>query len=159
MGPSLLIPSRPGSLPIATLDIMALTPKQQRFVDEYLTDLNATAAYRRAGYAARTDNAAAASASALLRIPKVAAAVAEGQRARAERVELTQDMVVAGLLVEAKLTGEGSSHSARVAAWTQLGKHLGMFKERVEHSGNATVTHVYMPPNGRGDEPRTPPTG
>ena len=30
-----------------------LNAKQQRFVDEYLIDLNATAAYKRAGYAAR----------------------------------------------------------------------------------------------------------
>lgn len=30
-----------------------LTLKQQRFVEEMLVDLNATAAYRRAGYAAR----------------------------------------------------------------------------------------------------------
>ncbi len=32
---------------------MALTPKQQRFVDEYLIDLNATQAAIRAGYAAK----------------------------------------------------------------------------------------------------------
>lgn len=29
---------------------MALTPKQKRFVAEYLVDLNATAAAKRAGY-------------------------------------------------------------------------------------------------------------
>jgi phage terminase small subunit len=28
----------------------ALSPKQKRFVDEYLIDTNATAAYKRAGY-------------------------------------------------------------------------------------------------------------
>ncbi len=33
---------------------MALTPKQQRFVEEYLTDLNATQAAIRAGYSAKT---------------------------------------------------------------------------------------------------------
>ncbi len=31
-----------------------LTPKQQRFVEEYLVDLNAAAAARRAGYSAKT---------------------------------------------------------------------------------------------------------
>lgn len=31
-----------------------LTPKQRRFVDEYMIDLNATAAAKRAGYSART---------------------------------------------------------------------------------------------------------
>lgn len=33
---------------------MALTPKQQRFVEEYLIDLNATQAAIRAGYSAKT---------------------------------------------------------------------------------------------------------
>ena len=32
---------------------MALTPKQARFVQEYLVDLNATAAAKRAGYSAK----------------------------------------------------------------------------------------------------------
>ena len=33
-----------------------LTPKQEKFVEEYLVDLNATAAARRAGYSAKTAN-------------------------------------------------------------------------------------------------------
>ena len=31
-----------------------LTPKQERFVDEYLVDLNATAAAKRAGYSEKS---------------------------------------------------------------------------------------------------------
>lgn len=43
----------------------------------------------------------------------------------------TKDVfVIAGLQREASLTAEGSSHSARVAAWAHLGKHLGMFGEK-----------------------------
>lgn len=64
-----------------------LTPKQQRFVAEYLVDLNATQAYRRAGYAA-TGHAAEANAARLLRNAEVAAAIA-AQRARvSERAEV-----------------------------------------------------------------------
>lgn len=33
-----------------------MTPKQQKFVQEYLVDLNATAAARRAGYSEKTAN-------------------------------------------------------------------------------------------------------
>ena len=40
-----------------------------------------------------------------------------------------------GLVKEATLYGEGSSHSARVAAWAHVGKHLGLFPDKVEHSG------------------------
>ena len=49
---------------------------------------------------------------------------------RSHRTRITQDMVIDGLLREARNYGEGASHSARVSAWTQLGKHLGMFVDR-----------------------------
>lgn len=54
-----------------------LRPKQQRFVEEYLTDFNGTAAARRAGYSART---ARQQASRLLRIPAVKAVIAACQQ-------------------------------------------------------------------------------
>lgn len=111
---------------------MPLTPRQERFVAEYLVDLNATRAAIRAGYSPKTANK---NAARLMVNDGVKAAIEAAQQARAERTELTQDVVVEGLLAEARLAGEGSSHSARVAAWTALGKHLGMFKERVEHTG------------------------
>lgn len=70
---------------------MSLTAKQQRFVEEYLCDLNATQAAIRAGYSARTAEAAG---SRLLRNVKVSAAVTAGQRERSERVEITADRVL-----------------------------------------------------------------
>ena len=57
-----------------------LTPKQARFVDEYLKDLNATAAYRRAGYARMSPNAENVTAIQVLRHPKVAKAIANRQK-------------------------------------------------------------------------------
>lgn len=71
-----------------------LTPKQQRFADEYLIDLNATAAYKRAGYMAQ-GNAAEVTASQLLRNPKVADYVNKRMKDRESRTEITQDMVLA----------------------------------------------------------------
>lgn len=50
---------------------MALSEKQQRFADEYLKTLNATDAYKLAGYNPKSDNSAAAAASKLLRNHKV----------------------------------------------------------------------------------------
>ena len=70
-----------------------LTAKQKRFVAEYLIDLNATAAYRRAGYTGR-GNAAEVAAHNLLRNIKVAAAVSDATQKRSERTEITQDMVL-----------------------------------------------------------------
>jgi phage terminase small subunit len=109
----------------------ALTPRQQRFVDEYLLDLNATQAATRAGYSARTANEQGAR---LLAKASVAQAVEAAQRSRGERLQVTQDDVLEGLLLEARRTGPGSSHSARVAALGLLGKHLGMFTERTQQA-------------------------
>lgn len=72
---------------------MALNDKQQRFVDEYLIDLNATAAYRRAGYTAK-GNAAEVNAARLLRNAKVVLAVKEAMKARETRTMITQDRVL-----------------------------------------------------------------
>jgi hypothetical protein len=118
-----------------------LTPRQQRFVEEYLADLNATQAYKRAGFTAKNDNVAAASASALLRKSKVAAAVQAAFQARAQRTEITQGYVLQALRCEAERTGKGASPSARVRALELLGKHLGMFTNRHshEHKGAGVV--------------------
>ena len=109
-----------------------MTPRQQRFVEEYLLDLNATQAAIRAGYSGHTANEQGAR---LLANASVAAAVQAAQQARSERVQVTQDDVLRGLRREATLTGEGSSHAARVSAWGLIGKHLGMFVERRQQLG------------------------
>ena len=70
-----------------------MTPKQEAFVREYLVDLNATAAYKRAGYTAK-GNAAEVNAARLLRNAQVAAAVAEAQGKRAERTQIDADYVL-----------------------------------------------------------------
>ena len=61
---------------------------------------------------------------------------------RVERVEITQDYVLGNLRREAELVGEGSSHSARVRANELLGKHIGIFDERVHHTGGIDINHV-----------------
>ena len=116
-----------------------LTPKQQRFVEEYLIDLNATQAYIRAGYAVKSEDVAAATASKLLRNAKVQEAIQEAQEKLSNKAQVTVEMVVQGLLNEAKDLSEGSTQSARVSAWAHLGKHLGMFKDKVEHSGKLEI--------------------
>ncbi len=71
-----------------------LTPKQARFVEEYLIDLNATQAAIRAGYSAKTANEQGAQLLAKLSIRK---AVAEAQAIRSTRTVITQDEVIQGL--------------------------------------------------------------
>ncbi len=115
-----------------------LTPKQQRFVDQYLIDVNAKQAAIRAGYSAKT---AEVQGCRLLRKVQVQQSIQKGQEALSERTLVAQDDVVRGLLKEAEYMDEGSSHSARVSAWAHLGKHLGIFTDNLNLGGEVTVTH------------------
>lgn len=73
-----------------------LTHKQRLFADEYLADaaFNATAAYKRAGYSAKSDNVAGVEAHKLLKNPKIAAYIEQRMDERAKRTEITQDRVL-----------------------------------------------------------------
>ena len=111
-----------------------LTPRQARFVAEYVKDLNATQAAIRAGYAAKHADT---QAYQLLQKTWVQEAVAAAARRHMARAEITAQDVIAGLHREANERGEGSSHSARVSAWVALGRYHQLFVDKVEH----TVVH------------------
>ncbi|MFA5633400.1 MAG: terminase small subunit [Porticoccaceae bacterium] len=85
-----------------------LTPKQERFVEEYLIDLNATQAAIRAGYSEKTADRIGAQ---LLGKTWVAQAVQRGKEARSKRTKITQDMVLREL---ARL---GFSDIRKVVTW------------------------------------------
>ncbi len=68
-----------------------LTVKQQRFVDEYLIDLNATQAAIRTGYSVKT---ASVQGSRMLGNVKIQQAISEKMAARSRRTGVNQDRVV-----------------------------------------------------------------
>lgn len=70
---------------------MALTAKQQRFVIEYLVDLNATQAAIRAGYAAK---GAKDQAYQLMQRPEIASAIAQALEERNQRTKVDADYVL-----------------------------------------------------------------
>ncbi|MBM4182903.1 MAG: terminase small subunit [Gemmatimonadetes bacterium] len=107
-----------------------LNPRQTLFVDEYLVDMNATAAYRRAGYSA-TGKSAEVNACRLLSQARVKAEVARRMDERASAIAISQEWVIDRLRQEALNHGRGSS---RVQALKLLGEHLGMFVQRHEVS-------------------------
>src|SRR5687768_8910928 len=72
----------------------SLTPRQARFVDEYLIDLNATQAARRAGYSPRSARQAGAQ---NLSNPAISAEIAERTRALATRNGMSVDAYVRDL--------------------------------------------------------------
>ena len=110
-----------------------LTERQKRFCDEYLMDLNGTRAYMAAYPATRKESTAAQGASRLLRNVKVAAYVRARMRERQERVNVSQDEVLRGIMNIAfeQDGGEegGVETRERLRALELLGRHLGMFRE------------------------------
>lgn len=68
-----------------------MTPKEDRFVKEYLIDLNATRAARRAGYSARSARSIG---PRLLKRPAVQAALAEARAAHARRTQVSAERVL-----------------------------------------------------------------
>ena len=148
-----------------------LTPKQQRFIEEYLIDLNATQAAIRAGYSASTakdigcEN---------LAKPNIRACIDEALAERSKRTGINQDRVLRELAriafinaenvintndatVKANATEDDTAAIASVKVKTVsgvefdstereikfadklkalelLGKHIGMFKDKVEVS-------------------------
>src|SRR5258708_9827146 len=72
-----------------------ISDKQQRFVDEYLVDSNATQAAIRAGYSKRS---ASSLGKQLLQNPPVLLAVTKARAPLGEHVQVTQEVVVAQLV-------------------------------------------------------------
>jgi len=126
-----------------------LTPKQERFVAEYLVELNAKKAAIQAGYSAKT---AEQQGYQLLQHPLVSEAIKNARTKLSIRTGVTQDDVIEGLKKEAQNEGEGSSAAARVSAWNLLGKHLGMFKEKIEHSGTVSIASLIENSFGKAED-------
>lgn len=139
---------------------MALTAKQQMFAKEYLVDLNATQAAIRAGYSAKT---AGVIGDENLKKPEIASAIQCAMDSRSERTAITADYVLSGIqeIAERCLQRvpvmEGRGEDRRQAtdedgrnvwsfdaagankAFENLGKHLKLFTDKLEHSGGVTV--------------------
>ena len=128
-----------------------LTGKQKAFVAEYMIDLDRVRAYAKV-YGVGPSTAKSNSYK-LFKQPWIKVELDKQLDARAKRTLVDVDAVILGLLEEAKNTEPGSSHGARVSAWTQLGKYLKMFTEKVEHSGTdgqpimlQVITGIDRPP-------------
>lgn len=142
----------------------ALTPKQQAFVAEYLVDLNGTQAAIRAGYSAKTARAIAVE---NLTKPAIAEAITEAKAKRERATEVNalwvltrlRENVERAMQAEAVRDREGNAtgeytYQGAVAnrALELLGKHHGLFADRLEHTGAAgapiavTVTHTIVDP-------------
>lgn len=111
---------------------MALTPKQQRFVEEYLIDRNATQAAIRAGYSQKT---AYAIGNENLNKPEIAKAIREAIENLSERTRITQDRVLEEIASNAfkyasDLQESEMKHSSKAKYLDMLCKCLGMYDKQ-----------------------------
>lgn len=122
---------------------MALNDKQRRFVEEYLIDLNATQAAIRAGYSAKTAQVQGAR---LLLNVMVKSAINAGLAQKQEKSERKASDVLKDIQELGKRAIEAFSNeptapmlNGALKALELEGRHYGMFKDRVELSGQVGV--------------------
>jgi len=111
--------------------VKPITPKQRRFADEYLIDLNGAAAARRAGYSVKSADKIA---YRLLRTPQVRAYVEQRTEAAAERNDITEDAIVRMLVQACHDAANAQQNGPRVRGIELLGKMLGLFANRMDLS-------------------------
>jgi phage terminase small subunit len=141
-----------------------LTDKQERFVKEYLIDLNATQAAIRAGYSERTANE---QSSRLLANVSISTRIAEGKSTRAEKLDIDAEWVLKRLVsisdrcmqaepvMTFSPTDKAMVHKEDEAgnklfqfdstgankATEMIGKHIGFFeKDNDQKKGEVVVT-------------------
>ena len=117
---------------------MELNRRQALFVAEYLKDLNASAAARRAGYSEKT---AFRSGIENMQKPAITDAIAAAMKERGDRVQITADKVLTDIeLIKTDAMREAAdkegrramvNHAAALKACELQGRHLQMFVDRV----------------------------
>jgi len=107
-----------------------LTNKQKKFIDEYMIDLNASAAYVRAGYSPKLSNT---NATKLLQNTIIAEEIKKRQELSAIKAEVTREEIISDLKKikdDCKAKSEWPPHALR--AIEILNKMLG-FNEADKH--------------------------
>lgn len=126
-----------------------LTAKQERFVSEYLLDLNATQAAIRAGYKEKT---AYSSGQRLLKNVEIQNALTAAMKRREQRTEITADRVLKELAAialdeAADYNDSRLRYTNKIKALELLGKHLGMFDTRRYDGGEDSSGGIVMLPD------------
>lgn len=112
-----------------------LGPKMAQFVEEYLVDLNASAAVIRAGYKVKVDSGNHYKVAAeLMNHPLVKRELETRMEERKERNAVTADYVIHKLVSIVEDTERGNPQAA-LRGLELLGRHLGLYKDKQEISG------------------------
>ena len=123
-----------------------LTPRQREFVELYLGGMNATEAYKLAGYKVKNDNVAGPESSKLLRNPKVSQEITRlkahelaKQAKKQEKLEVTQDWLITQLAQTVSDSRAAGQHSVAMNSIVHIGKLLGLYVDKREVSASLSV--------------------
>ena len=106
---------------------MKLTPKQVRFVDEYLIDFNASRAAVAAGFSSKS---AKVQGSRLLTNVNLIATIQRRQKATERRLEVTRDTIIQGLVIAAEQARENKDPASMIAAMSEVSKMMGFYASK-----------------------------
>jgi len=105
---------------------MQLSNKQIRFVNEYLVDLNGAQAAIRSGFSRRSARQIA---TRLLSKVYIRALIQEKQKETEERLQITRDDVIQGLLRAVEEAKEAGSPQGQINAWREIGRMMGYYDQ------------------------------
>lgn len=114
-----------------------MNERHKRFIEEYLIDGSATDAYLRV-YNISNKKTARESACRLLKHPKISAELDRIQRERMERVMWTAEEILQEIKDIAH--ADDATKSEKLKALELAAKSLGMFRDKIEHSGGISIT-------------------
>ena len=109
------------------------------FCKEYLIDLNATQSAIRAGYSKKT---AGRIGQENLQKPVIQETIQESMDKRGEITGITAEYVLNNIKTIGEKCIENDRETGALKAQELLGKHLKLFTDKVEHSGDITVEKV-----------------
>lgn len=124
-----------------------LTDKQKRFCDEYLVDMNGTQAAIRSGYSNKTARAIA---NENLTKPNIQEYLQERIKKRSKDLNIDAEEVIKRLdniyqrcaqetpIIDksGNIVGSKFDSSGAIKATELIGKHLGMFTDKIDHTTN-----------------------
>lgn len=109
-----------------------LTPKQLRWIDEYLVDFNGAAAAVRAGYSVKSARSIA---HENLTKPDIQAVLRERQGVMAADLQITRQGAINGILEGIALAREQRVPAVMIRGWAEVARMLGFYEpetKRVE---------------------------
>lgn len=123
-----------------------LTDRQELFCREYIKDLNAQAAAKRAGYSEKMANA---KAYQFLKVDRIRDKIAELKKDSMRRLQLDADDILRRLVRIADQTEQAGDYNAAIRSLELLGKHKALWTDKTVNE--TTIMNAFASGNSEED--------